>query len=153
MDYKDVECRKIVDAICCALESAGYADDDWDETNLVQKSLKDQKVKRYTIDIKMLDSIIKGDLTLETISSQTSGPSTGNMANQLEDSSINLVIKAESPEIKLLVDKLRAMRINEAKLSQIISQNKQTKATLEAMNTTESLALCGHMFVLQICFG
>ena len=39
--------KKVVEAVMQKLEENGYADNDWDESNLIEQSYKEQGLKRY----------------------------------------------------------------------------------------------------------
>ena len=46
-DLSDQVQKKVLASVCKKLEDSGFADDNWDETNLIESSYKEQGLKRY----------------------------------------------------------------------------------------------------------
>ena len=47
MDMEIPAQKKVVEAVMKKLEENGFADNDWDESNLIEQSYKEQGLKRY----------------------------------------------------------------------------------------------------------
>ena len=46
-DLSDPVQKKVLASVCNQLADSGFADDNWDETNLIESSYKEQGLKRY----------------------------------------------------------------------------------------------------------
>ncbi len=46
-DLSDPIQKKVLASVCKKLEDSGFADDSWDENNLIESSYKEQGLKRY----------------------------------------------------------------------------------------------------------
>ena len=154
MDYSIPECKLIVDAVCKALEAKGLSDMKWDQGNVIEEALFDQKLLRYRIDLKMIEKIIKQDTTSEGIASSTSA-SAGNR-NMISDfeGDVVTVIKVECEEVLAAKEGSRVLRTGEAKVSGYIKESKTWMAKLQSTVNTESqgLSFQNTVFVQCCCF-
>ena len=46
-DLSDPVQKKVLASVCKKLEDSGFADDNWDDANLIESSYKEQGLKRY----------------------------------------------------------------------------------------------------------
>ena len=46
-DLSDPIQKKVLASVCKKLEDSGFADDSWDDKNLIESSYKEQGLKRY----------------------------------------------------------------------------------------------------------
>ena len=124
---------------------------DWDDNSIIEKSLKAQGLKRYRIVLDDLDKIIKTDTTHESITSNTSGGTSGrSMINDL-DNSIEIFVKVEDPEIMECKELAKVIRTGACKIAASLQLQKSHFAKLTAMDTVESVELiCNEMIVVLV---
>ena len=61
------EHKPLLEAVCKKLEDGGYADDNWDESNLVQSALKEAGMRRYRIDVELVGKVMHKSKDHESI--------------------------------------------------------------------------------------
>ena len=137
--------------MCQTLKDAGFEDDDWDEKDLVQKSYKKQGLKRYKLDIKLLNRLEKVDKESEEVSSTNNMKDGASAFEALTDHKIK--IKIEAPEVLALQQEKTVLKSGEVRLSGSLQDARRIKAQIAALpDSTVGTATKFHFeFLFQTC--
>lgn len=117
--------------MCQTLAEAGFEDDAWDESDLVQKSYKQQGLKRYKLDVKLLNKLEKVDQETEAVSSTNNMKDGASAFEALTDHKIK--IKIESPEVLAMQQEKTVLKSGEVRLSGSLQDARRIKAQIVAL--------------------
>ena len=134
LDTDKMEQQAVLDQVLKTLKDNGAEDEDWDETDLVQVAYKACNLKRYKLDLQLMQVRTKVDAQHEVVESVQSLKDGSSATDAITDASV--VMKIEEPEILEMGQKKMVVKSGEVKLSGLLQEVRRLKAQVDTLAAT-----------------
>ena len=134
LDPDKKEQQAVLDQVLKTLKENGAEDEDWDEKDLVQQAYKACNLKRYKLDLQLMQVRTKVDAQHEVVESVHSLKDGSSATDAITDSTV--VIKIEEPEILELGQKKVVVKSGEVRLSGLLQEVRRLKAQVDTLAAT-----------------